>query len=104
MMIHKCSGCRYRGEHREMGFRPLDVCLRETNLIEATKNYNAGKCPYKKTNGERIRAMSDKELIELFGYHGLCIHIQENDNKWCYKRLRCGNCLAEWLQQPTKEE
>lgn len=46
-MKHKCDGCRYKVEHQEMGFRPFGVCLRETNLIEAQKAYNAEVCPYK---------------------------------------------------------
>lgn len=46
-MKHKCDGCKYKGEHQEMMFRPLEVCLRETNLIRARTNYNADICPYK---------------------------------------------------------
>ena len=47
MNAHKCDGCRYKGEHVEMGFKPFGVCYKETNLIEAEKNYNAETCPYK---------------------------------------------------------
>ncbi len=61
-MAHKCDGCRYKGEHQEMMFRPFGVCTRELNLVEAEKAYNAEKCPYKKTNADRIRAMTDEEL------------------------------------------
>lgn len=46
-MEHKCNGCRYKGEHQEMMFRPFGVCLKETNLIQSEKNYNADVCPYK---------------------------------------------------------
>ena len=46
---HKCDGCRYKGEHVEMGFKPFGVCYKETNLIEAEKNYRAETCPYKYT-------------------------------------------------------
>lgn len=46
MAKHKCDGCRYRGEHQEMGFRPFGVCFRERNLAQAEKNYRAEKCPY----------------------------------------------------------
>ena len=46
IMKHKCDGCRYKGEHQEMMFRPMGVCLRETNLIQAEKNFRAEKCPY----------------------------------------------------------
>lgn len=46
MIAHKCDGCRYKGEHVEMGFKPFGVCYKETNLIKAEKNYNAETCPY----------------------------------------------------------
>lgn len=45
-MNHKCDGCRYKGEHQEMMFRPFGVCTMTTNLIEAERYYNAEKCPY----------------------------------------------------------
>ena len=45
-MPHKCDGCRYKGEHQEMGFVPFGVCLKETNLIKAEQNYKAECCPY----------------------------------------------------------
>jgi hypothetical protein len=45
-MEHKCDGCRYKGEHQEMMFRPFGVCTRELNLVEAEKAYNAERCPY----------------------------------------------------------
>ena len=45
-MGHKCDGCRYKGEHQEMMFRPFGVCTRELNLADAEKNYNADKCSY----------------------------------------------------------
>lgn len=46
MTTHKCDGCRYKGEHVEMGFKPFGVCYKETNLIKAEENYNAETCPY----------------------------------------------------------
>lgn len=52
-MKHKCDGCKFKSEHQEMGFKPFGVCTREHNLIEAQKNYNANKCPYK-NNYENI--------------------------------------------------
>lgn len=48
-MGHKCDGCRYKGEHQEMMFRPFGVCTKELNLADAEKNYNAEKCPYDNT-------------------------------------------------------
>ena len=54
-MKHKCDGCKYKGEHQEMGFRSFGVCLKELNIIEAERTYNAEKCPYKNEvlSGER---------------------------------------------------
>ena len=45
-MAHKCDGCRYKGEHQEMGFVPFGVCLKETNLLKAERTYKAECCPY----------------------------------------------------------
>ena len=45
-MAHKCDGCRYKGEHQEMGFVPFDICFKEKNLIKAQQNYDAECCPY----------------------------------------------------------
>ena len=45
-MAHKCDGCRYKGEHQEMGFVPFGVCLKETSLIRAEQSYKAECCPY----------------------------------------------------------
>ena len=64
-MAHKCDGCRYKGEHQEMKFRPIGVCNRGADLAEAVRNYEAEKCPYKKTNADRIRPMSDEELVKM---------------------------------------
>lgn len=88
-MGHKCDGCRYKGEHQEMMFRPFGVCTKETNLIEAEKSYNAEKCPHKKINADRIRAMSDEELEDYFS------------KTFCHGYGKPQ--LIEWLKQPAEE-
>ena len=55
-MRHKCDGCGFKGEHQEMMFRPFGVCLRELNLAEAERSYNAEKCPY-----DNVRALHDNK-------------------------------------------
>ena len=45
--MHKCETCKYRGEHQEMGFRPVGVCHMEHNLHRAILAYNAAECPFK---------------------------------------------------------
>ena len=96
-MAHKCDGCRYKGEHQEMMFRPMGVCNRGANLVEAVQNYEAEKCPYKKTNGDQVRAMSDEELYDLFReiYNAGC----DDATAWEW-----GNTFIwdeEWLKQPA---
>ena len=60
-------------------------------------------CQYfwEKTNADRIRAMSDEELVEFIKNIKvravLCKAVKNND---AFKEL----CSAEWLKQPYKEE
>ena len=61
------------------------------------------KCNYipVPTNADRIRAMSDEELIEFIKNikvrAALCKAVKNND---AFEEL----CSAEWLQQPAEEE
>ena len=69
-MNHKCDGCKYKGEHQEMMFRPFGVCLKETDIIMAEKNYNAEKCPYENLKDlcRNIESMSfNKEFKGIWG-------------------------------------
>lgn len=58
------------------------------------------------TNADRIRAMSNEELADLFGQNCLCSYIQYNHSGFCESRAVCEDCIVEWLRQPadTKEE
>ena len=67
--------------------------------------------PYKpKTNADRIRTMSDEELVVfLDGFSGRCLDCAENaKNESCqiYKEGRyCRpQDIMEWLQQPAEGE
>ena len=71
--------------------------------------YDDGKCHYKGecghkaplTNADRIRAMSDEELVEFIKNikvrAALCKSVGNND---AFEEL----CSAEWLQQPVEED
>lgn len=59
---HKCNGCRYKSEHQEMGFMPFGVCTKETDLVQAEKNYRAEVCPYKQRE-EKAKNKHTKEQI-----------------------------------------
>lgn len=65
---------------------------------------NDKDCPYRTepiTNADRIRAMSDEELIEFIKNikvrAALCKAVKNND---AFEKL----CSAEWLQQPAEED
>ena len=54
------------------------------------------------TNADRIRAMSDEELVEMFR-HDLYEYVQYKVN-WCRENdMTCTEYLLEWLKQPAEE-
>ena len=71
--------------------------------------YDDGKCHYKGecghkaplTNADRIRSMSDEELVEFIKHikvrAALCKAVKNND---AFEEL----CSADWLQMPAGEE
>ena len=60
-MGHKCDNCIHKGEYQAAPFNFFNVCLRETDLIEAEKSYNAEECPYKVK--EKESAYDDKRTV-----------------------------------------
>ena len=72
----------------------LDMAVK---ALEDVTDKNVGKM----TNADRIRAMSDEELVEFIKNikvrAALCKAVKDND---AFEAL----CSAEWLQQPTEED
>ena len=54
----------------------------------------------KQTNADRIRAMSDEELAELFVKAPLCRARETKVD--CQSTKSCVECLKDWLQQPAE--
>ena len=52
------------------------------------------------TNADRIRAMSDDELVDLFRYRGCP---PDRLTGKCVKVCVCEACWVDWLQQPVEE-
>ena len=71
----------------------LDMAVK---ALEDVTDKNVGKM----TNADRIRAMSDEELVEFIKNikvrAALCKAVKNND---AFEKL----CSAEWLQQPAEE-
>lgn len=61
------------------------------------------KCNYipVPTNADRIRAMSDEELLDLLS--APCPLLRRADDKGCPNPKPCRECIAEWLKQPAEE-
>lgn len=51
------------------------------------------------TNGDRIRAMTDEELVDFMYNEKLSLWCAEN--KEC--KPRCRDCFAEWLKEEVSE-
>lgn len=97
MMDHKCEGCRYKGYHQEMMFKPMPVCNRATNLLEAIQNYEAPRCPYPKEKSYTIEEIAQK----------ICESYEECTEGVCpgfdYCDVRKKNGILEWLRKVVEE-
>lgn len=85
------------------------ICPDCGNLLTKNSYFDAFYCPrcggmFKEkkimTNADRIRAMSDEELVEFIKNikvrAALCKAVKNND---AFEEL----CSAEWIQQPTED-
>ena len=85
------------------------ICPDCGNLLTKNSYFDAFYCPrcggmFKEkkimTNADRIRAMSDEELVEFIKNikvrAAFCKAVKDND---AFEAL----CSAEWLQQPTED-
>ena len=87
-----CVNCKYAG--RPTYKSPCSEC----------KGYSKHEPVEIRTNGDRIRAMSDEELAAYFGQYTLCTQIQDKHSGWCDAQPVCSGCLVEWLKQPAEDK
>ena len=81
-------------------YNTLDGCkVKEYNAICPLTNMATPVTEYRTTNADKIRSMSDEELIEFIKNikvrAALCKAIKNND---AFEEL----CSAEWLKQPAE--
>ena len=85
-------------------------CAKESNLKIKRKSCKKAKTEYVMTNADRIRAMSDEELVVfLDGFSGRCLDCAEDaKNKSCPIYKNGHYCrpqdIMEWLQQPAETD
>ena len=53
------------------------------------------------THADRIRAMSDEELVEFINHFNICDHRTNEECKMSYCAC-CEVCVMDWLQQPAE--
>ena len=52
------------------------------------------------TNADRIRAMTDEELVKTFDLEFAVCPPDVEEDKWCDKDSDCKQCWLDWLKQP----
>ena len=45
--MHKCDGCKYKGEFYDVKFCSQHVCYKARSQVEAVKAFEAKECPFK---------------------------------------------------------
>ena len=97
--MKSCGNCanydRTKMEHTE-------VCEKCVTVYGDIQKEPSKWTSLQQTNADRIRAMSDEELVKLIGHNCLCDQIQNKDRKWCESKPYCDGCLHEWLKQPAE--
>lgn len=89
MIMETCVNCKYAG--RPTYKSPCSEC----------QGYNKYEAVEIRTNGDRIRAMSDEEIAEFFGKTPICERIPIEK---CSEYDACPDCWFAWLKQPVKED
>ena len=74
-------------------------CVKKSNLNIKRKTCKKAKEKYMMTNADRVRGMSDDELVEFIKNikvrAAFCKSVKNND---AFEEL----CSAEWLKQPAE--
>lgn len=108
--IHE-SACRIWTDGRFISDASASVCPNHETVKESAA-YLCGVLDERKrkqTNADRIRAMSDEELLQFIlsinndGWPFACQHKPEC-NLGAPSLTACNECFAQWLQQPAKED
>ena len=82
-------------------YNTLNGCkVKEYNAICPLSNMATPITKYQMTNADRIRAMSDEELVVLIRC-GICAYIR-NEERCNFGD--CLDCIREWLKQPAEVE
>ena len=100
------ANCRQACQYNTLG----GCKVKEYNAICPLTNMVTPITEYKMTNADRIRAMSDEELVVFIdGFSGRCLDCAEDaKNESCQIYKEGHYCrprdIMEWLQKPMKGE
>ena len=75
-----------------------DGCEEFDTCIECWDEWSERNPPM--TNADRIRSMTDEELVEHFAIKDICHLIRRYTDGWCSAHGTCDQCARDWLKQP----
>ena len=88
-----CGNCKNRGKKSR-----CDLYTEVSNYAEKCKDFEEKK----PTNADRIRSMSDEELVEFFLEKMDCAACPASEDVAC-EHDRCLEYIKEWLQSEVEE-
>ena len=96
IMCHNCTGKMYPDGD---GWKCSACGIRRD---ASGRHYFPEKTHTPMTNGDRIRAMTDEELIDTFSLEDKCPP-DYCGSAFCNESDTCRDCWIRWLQKPTTE-
>ena len=93
--MSKCDNCRLRKESA----RTFDIHW------HGKEDCPYDVCPEIKTNGDRIRAMSDEELVDYLIENDCPVdECKYEDEYGNVSRSKCRYCWLEWLREEAQDD
>ena len=94
MIMSKCEKCKH---NHDEDFFVCDICIHNTSLKDKFEPL---------TNADRIRAMSDEELMRFLfnevSNNTICSFCVPTMRTKCKCDGHCKNGILEWLKQPAE--
>jgi len=81
------------------------TCAADADFMEGSEcdKFNQAVLSKPMTNADRIRAMSDEEMVDFYHSFNIC-DIRGNDECKFMFLADCRSCVLEWLKQPAEGE
>ena len=94
--LRNCTTCKYDGDNYDE--KICYECNRKYVFLEFANWQPKEEFIEKETNGDRIRNMTDRELVEII----MCPYFGD-ETDLCTKKSDCYDCVLDWLQSEVKD-